>query len=194
MNNKSAKKAIASSNDIYYTPKPVAEKMIEMCEITPEMTVLDPCYGGGVFYENLPECHKEWCEIEKGKDFFQETKRYDLIIGNPPYSMWNKWLEHTMKLTDKFCYIMGIGNLTDVRVRMMLENGYGITKLHLIKIDWWFGNQFIVLFEKNKPSLMTVQPFRVYCDICGTRCLRGRNANQVNECVPRVPKEKKVKN
>ena len=182
MNNKAGLKLKKSSNDIYYTPLPVARIMIEMCDITPEMSVLDPCFGGGVFYDNLPECKKEWCEIEKGKDFFSETKRYDLIIGNPPFSMWDKWLDHTMNLTDKFCYIMGIGNLTDFRVRNILSRGYGITKMHILKVNWWFGSQYIVVFEKNKPSIMTVEPKRVYCDICGKRCNRGLNGNDKNQC------------
>lgn len=172
------------ANDVIYTPKPVAIKMIEMCDLKEGDSVLDPSYGGGVFYDNLPEyVNKDWCEIEKGKDFFEYDKKVDCIIGNPPYSLWNKWLEHTMKLTDKFCYIFGILNLTPMRVRKIIENGYGITKIHLLEVDWWFGNSFIILFEKNKPSIMSVESNKIFCDICNNkRCKRGRNGNGSNEC------------
>lgn len=171
-----------SKNDVYYTPYPVVKRMIDMCEITEDMEVLDPCYGAGAFFENLPKCNKEWCEIEKGKDFFNETKRYDLIIGNPPYSMWDKWIEHTMKLTDKFCYIFGVMNLTPIRLKQIMNNGYGMTKIEILKIDWWFGSSFLIVFEKYKPSIMSITSERIYCDICNKRCKRGRGGNNVNEC------------
>lgn len=170
-------------NDIYYTPIQVVKKMIELCDITNDMTVLDPSYGGGIFYNNLPDCKKEWCEIEKGKDFFDETNRYDLIIGNPPYSLWDKWLEHTMKLTDKFCYIFGYLNLSILRLNKILKNGYGITKIHISNIDWWFGPSFLIVFEKNKSSIISIDLEKIYCDICYSRkCKRGRNGNDANKC------------
>jgi len=184
-----------TKNDIYYTPLPVAKRMIEMCNITPEMKVLDPCLGKGVFYDNLPECNKNWCEIEKGKDFFNETEKYDLIIGNPPYSLWNDWLDKTMQLTDKFCYIMGSLNMTPQRLGRIINSGFGITQIELIKIDWWFSASYLVVFEKNKPSIMTANPLVYFCDICKTRCQRGKNGNDVNTCyfVEKPVKEKKGK-
>jgi hypothetical protein len=173
----------SSKNDIYYTPLPVAKKMIDMCNITSEMKVLDPCFGAGVFYDNLPECKKEWCEIEKGKDFFDETEKYDLIIGNPPYSLWDKWLDKTMELTDKFCYIFGTLNLTTLRLNKILNKGYAITHFHLLNIDWWFSQSFLVVFEKNKSSIISVEPKVVHCEKCNKRCGRGRNGNDVNTCL-----------
>jgi hypothetical protein len=171
------------ANDKIYTPKPVALKMIEMCELKEGDTVLDPSYGGGVFYDNLPEfVDKDYCEIEQDKDFFDYNERVDCIVGNPPYSLWDKWLDHTMKITDKFCYVFGILNLTDRRLRKIIDNGFGITKIHLVCIDWWFGNSYLILFEKNKPSIISVEPVRVLCDICGKRCKRGRNGNGFNSC------------
>tara|TARA_R110001592_G_scaffold338236_2_gene625219 strand:+ start:1302 stop:1868 length:567 start_codon:yes stop_codon:yes gene_type:complete len=170
------------ANDRIYTPKPVALKMIEMCNLKEGDVVLDPSFGGGVFYDNLPDyVNKEWCEIDKGKDFFEYDKKVDFIIGNPPYSILNKWLDKTMDLTDKFCYILGF-NLTDTRLKKITERGYGITKMHIIDIDWWFGHSFIVLFEKNKPSIITAEPNKIICDICGLRCKRGRNGNSANNC------------
>lgn len=170
-------------NDIIYTPKPVALKMIEMCDIKEGESVLDPCKGGGVFFDNLPNnCNKSYCEITENKDFFKDNNKYDLIIGNPPYSLWTKWLEHTMKHTNKFCYIMNILNMTDVRLNNIISQGFGITKIHILKIDWWFGHQYILLFEKNKPSIMTVEKERIICDICNKRCKRGRNKNDMNKC------------
>lgn len=169
-------------SDIYYTPLPVVKRMIEMCDINPDMSVLDPCYGAGAFYENLPDCNKSWCEIEKGIDFFENNNKYDLVIGNPPFSLWNKWLEHTIKITDKFCYIFGALNFTEPRLRKIQKAGFGITKIHMIGVAWWFGTSFIVVFEKGKPSIISVEEKRVVCDICNTCCKRGFSKNSPNEC------------
>ena len=80
------------ANDVFLTPLPLVLKAIEMSSITPEMRVLDPCRATGNFYNNLPPCKKEWAEITEGKDFFDFKDKVDLIIGNPPFSIWNKWL------------------------------------------------------------------------------------------------------
>jgi len=170
-----------TANDKIYTPKPFALKMIELCEITPDMKVLDPSKGGGVFYDNLPPCEKDYCEIDEGKDFFDYNKRVDLVIGNPPYSLWTKWLEHTTKITDKFCYIFGFLNLTPYRIEQLEKKGFFITKSAMCRVDYWFGVSFVAVFEKNKTPI--IQSWgRVYCDICGKNCGRGGSGKSPNLC------------
>jgi len=175
----------STSNDKIYTPIQVALKMIEMCEITPEMKVLDCCKGGGVFYDNLPPCKKEYCEIDENIDFFENKNKYDLIIGNPPYSLWDEWVDHTMEMTDKFCYIFGTFNLTEKRMGHILRNNFGITKFHLTKIDWWFSPSFVAVFERNKPSIMSVEYNRILCE-CGKRCKRGQKGADPNVCAKKL--------
>lgn len=167
-------------NDVIYTPISLAKKMIEMCDITPDMKVLDPSSGDGVFYDNLPECDKHWCEISKGKDFFDETNKYDLIIGNPPYSMWTKWLEHTTRITDKFCYVFGAMNMNPNRITQLHNAGFGITKIQMVNVTHWFSYSFVVVFERHKPSIMTVLP-TVKCE-CGKSCGRGLKGKDPNKC------------
>jgi hypothetical protein len=180
-------------NDKVYTPLLVALNMIEICDIKEDMSVLDPSKGKGVFYNNLPKCKKDYCEIDEDKDFFNYNNKVDLIIGNPPYSLWNKWIEHTMKLTDKFCYILGCFNFTPPRIKKIHDNGYGITYIKLLKIDWWFSPSYIVIFEKNKPSIIDVEPKTFLCDNCNSRCKRGRTYKGkkygMNECSKKIIKE-----
>jgi hypothetical protein len=176
-------------NDVFYTPLPVVKIMVDMCDIQPDMKVLDPCKGTGNFYNNLPICDKDWCEITEGKDFFDYDERVDLIIGNPPYSLWSDWLDHTTELTDKFCYIFGMMNFTDYRLKQIEEKGYGLTKLHIVKIDWWFSQSIIAVFEKGQKSIITTSP-RVKCE-CGVRCNRGTAGYSANECSPKLKKKDK---
>ena len=119
---------------------------------------------------------KDYCEIEEDKDFFKYDKEVDIIVGNPPYSLWNKWLEHTVKLNPKrFCYIFGVYNFTPPRLQKIFDAGYIITKFHLCKVDWWFSQSFIVVFEKGnkEDSIISFTRERVLCDICNKRCKRG---------------------
>lgn len=176
-----------NANDVIYTPLPVAKIMIDMCDIKENETVLDPSKGGGVFYDNLPKCKKEYCEITENKDFFKWNKKVDLIIGNPPYSLWSSWIEHTLTLTDKFCYIFGLLNFTPQRLQDILDAGFKIKKFVLLKVDWWFGASFCILFDKNeKNDIFSTVKSRFLCDICNKRCKRGRKFKDkkygMNEC------------
>lgn len=190
---KISKNLQANPNDVIYTPKPVAMSMIEACNIKPNMKVLDPSKGGGVFYDNLPKCNKDYCEITENKDFFNYKEKVDLVIGNPPYSMWDKWIEHTMTITNKFCYIWGVFNFTPKRLQNIQKKGWSITYFELTKVDWWFSSSFIVIFEKNeyiKTHIVDikVKNERAYCEICNRRCNRGRidkktgKKYSMNEC------------
>ncbi len=176
------------ANDVIYTPKKLAIEMINMCDIKQTDKVLDCSLGGGVFFDNFPESDKDWCEIEKGRDFFEYTKgkKYDWVIGNPPYSLWNKWLEHTCEITDKFCYIFGVYNLTPSRLGRIMDKGFGITKITLCKVEWWFSPSFLVVFEKNKENIIKNIRDTYPCDICGKKCRRGRKHKGkiygMNEC------------
>ena len=167
-------------NDVIFTPKPLAKVMIDFCDIQPTDLVLDPSRGGGVFYDNFPECNKDYCEITEDIDFFKYDKPVDIICGNPPWSLWNSWLEHTIKLNPKkFCYIFGQMNLTLPRLKLLEDSGYKMTKIHLCKVAFWFGHSFICIFEKTekteKDSVMSYSLI-FNCDICGKpprNCNRG---------------------
>jgi hypothetical protein len=183
-----------TKNDVFHTPLNLTLEMIEMCELKDGDKVLDPSAGNNkVFFNNFPDfVNKEYCEITEGKDFFEYNKKVDCVIGNPPYSMWDKWIEHTMEITDKFCYIFGFLNATNIRLKKIIDNGFGITKICITKVEWWFGSSMIILFEKNKPSIITVSK-NIKCDICGKRCDRGIKGNSPNVCVPKISKRNAIK-
>lgn len=176
------------ANDKIWTPKSVVLEMIKMCDIKETDKVLDPCYGEGIFYNNLPICKKSFCEIDKGKDFFEFKEHQDLIIGNPPFSLWSKWIKHTMTLTNKFCYIMNGINITLSRIKFLNEGGFHITEMKILNIPWWFGDQFILICEKTdkKNSILDFIPEKIKCDICNGKCKRGLKTKHkkygMNEC------------
>jgi len=86
--------------------------------------ILDPCRGGGSFYDNLPS-PKDWCEIDEGKDFYDYTSKVDWIISNPPYSHFDEWLDHSFALSDNVVYLVPIAKVWKSWGTMMVIKKYG---------------------------------------------------------------------
>ena len=142
-------------NDKFYTPLPLAIKLIEMTNIQPLDIVLDPSKGLGVFYDNLPECSKDWCEIEENIDFYKYTNNVDVIIGNPPFSQWTKWIKKTIELNPKkIAYVIGCLNLTKSRIKLLQSHNYFLTKFTIVSVNKWFSQTYLVVFEKNATPII----------------------------------------
>ena len=96
-----------SQDDVVYTPDWVAKDMVEF--FNPSGVVLDPCRGNGAFTKYLPNA--EWCEIDEGRDFFAWHTPVDWVFGNPPYSIFSKWLGHSMEIANHICYLVPLTRL-----------------------------------------------------------------------------------
>lgn len=99
---------MSNPNDVVYTPEWIALDMIK--HFNPQGAILDPCAGGGVFFNNL-QGDKYFCEIEKGIDFFNFQLPVKWIMSNPPYSIFDEWLKHSLFLADEICYLIPVNKL-----------------------------------------------------------------------------------
>lgn len=90
--------------DVVYTPDIVARDMVSYFQ--PTGRILEPSKGDGAILRYLPGA--DWCEIAEGVDFFACTRRYDWIVGNPPYSIFADWLRHSFTLADDILYLIPI--------------------------------------------------------------------------------------
>lgn len=90
--------------DIVYTPDGIAKHIVEFLQ--PTGKCLDPCKGDGAFYNYLPEDNRDYCEIKEGKDFFDYTNRMEWIIGNPPYSIFEQFLEKSFHLSNNVAFVV----------------------------------------------------------------------------------------
>src|SRR3972149_1493606 len=88
--------------DVVYTPDWVAADMV--AHFKPSGRVLEPCAGDGVFLKYLPGA--EWCEIQKGRDFFAWHKPVDWLFGNPPYNNFSAWLAHSLEVARDIVYLL----------------------------------------------------------------------------------------
>lgn len=95
-------------NDVVFTPIEWARDIVGF--FRPSGMCLDPCRGESAFFDELPE-PKLWCEISEGVDFFEFHEKVDWIISNPPYSLFSRWLDHSLKVADHIVYLIPVNKL-----------------------------------------------------------------------------------
>lgn len=151
-------KARENANDVFITPLGLAKSHIDLHDVKEGEIWLDPCKNNGSYYNQFPDgVQKEYCEILEDKDFLTFEGKVDVIVQNPPYSMLDAWFKKNIELNPRsFSMLIGVGNLTARRIEWCEEAGYGITKLRMMKVHKWYGMSYIVVFEKNKPSIMEI--------------------------------------
>lgn len=110
------------SNNIVYTPDWVARDMVEYFQ--PSGRILEPCCGDGAFLKHLP-AHAEWCEIERGRDFFSWHEQVDWIVANPPYKNISDWFEHCFDVAENVLFLVPLQYLwvSTKRIKMFLKYG-----------------------------------------------------------------------
>jgi len=118
-----------NSNDVVMTPLSLSKQIVEHFE--PIGKILEPCCGDGSFLKYLPNA--DWCEITKGKDFFDCKNKYNWIVTNPPWSKIRLFLQHSMKLADNIVFLMTVNHLfTRARIRDVNEAKFGIKEILLL--------------------------------------------------------------
>ena len=96
---------VPAEGDVVYTPPELARDIVNFFQ--PSGVCLDPCAGSGVFFDLLP-AGSEWCEIERGRDFYQWNDPVDWAVSNPPYSHYSAWLRHSMRVAKNIVYLMPV--------------------------------------------------------------------------------------
>lgn len=97
-----------NSNDVVFTPDWLAKQICEMFPIGSK--VLEPCKGEGAFLKYLPS-NTEWCEIADGINFYDYNTKVDWIVTNPPYSDFNRFLEHAFNLADNIVLLVPVAKM-----------------------------------------------------------------------------------
>lgn len=100
--------AHSNPNDVVFTPEPLAKLICAMLPIAGK--VLEPCKGEGAFLKYLPE-GTDWCEIVDGRNFFDYDKQVDWIVTNPPYSDFNRFLDHAFRLADNIVLLVPVAKM-----------------------------------------------------------------------------------
>jgi hypothetical protein len=142
-------------NDKFETPEALVKECLSFISLKEADIVLDPCLGNGVWYKNIIG-KKEWCEIERGIDFFDFNEKIDWIISNPPYSDLDNWLNHSFEIAKKgVAYLLGVNNFTAKRMELANKMGFGLTKLSMFKVFKWWGLSYFLVWEKGKKDIIS---------------------------------------
>lgn len=145
-------KYVSKPNDKVLTPTNISKMIIDLFEI--DGIILDAFMGTGSFYNQYPShLQKEWCEIEKGKDFFEYDKKVDWIITNPPYSIFDEVLEHSFEIADNIVYLVPLSKVVSSmgRIRKIKKYG-GVPFLYILsasKCKFPFGFPACAIYFKR---------------------------------------------
>ena len=139
-------------NDDILTPVEISKEIINKFNLYG--IVLDPFKGKGSFYNQFPDnIEKDWCEIKENKDFFKYNKKVDWIISNPPYSIFDKVLEHSFEIADNIVYLVPLSKVVSSMGRIRKIKRYGgvpyIYILSASKCGFPFGFPVCAIYFKK---------------------------------------------
>lgn len=144
------KYAHVNPNDVVFTPDWLAEKICNLFPIGGR--VLEPCKGEGVFLNYLPP-DTDWCEITEGRNYYDYHKKVDWIVTNPPYSDFNRFLDHSFELAENIVLLTPVAKLFKSMgtLRKIFEYG-GFVEIHTLpasKAGFAFGFPVAVYYIKR---------------------------------------------
>lgn len=106
---------------------------------------------GGAFLKHLPGA--DWCEITKGRNFFEYKNKVDWIVTNPPFSVLTNFLIRSMKLSDNIVFLINFAAMfTTKRVRELKYHNFGIVEVLYVKQPETFvqcGRQLAAVYLKK---------------------------------------------
>jgi len=109
------------------TPPEVAALIVGYFK--PAGRCLDPCRGEGAFFDAMPE-PKDWCEIAEGRDFLAYDGRAEWIITNPPYSIYDAFLERALAVADNVVFFVPVAKaFKSARVERMVRDYGGLKEI-----------------------------------------------------------------
>lgn len=156
--------------DIVYTPKEVVLDCLKLT--TPFLDksdfLLEPFSGQDAFYNEFPASNpKDWCEINRGRDYLTSNIKCDWVITNPPYSIFNDFLPKLFECKKGFCLLVNNLTITPPRLDTINQHGFYISLIYFFAIREWFGRQFYYVFEKrkDKKNLLEMKCRRKYYSV-----------------------------
>jgi len=111
-NNASGKRREA---DFYETPYSLTRLLLQKITPLKGMSVLEPSCGNGAIVKVLKEegfKNITAYDLKDGTDFLQETRQFDLIYGNPPYSKAFEFIQKAKRVARHgFYYLLPLSYL-----------------------------------------------------------------------------------
>lgn len=118
----------ATASDTVFTKSETAQWIVDY--FNPQGSILEPSAGKDAFFAKFKNKEKYRCELADGTNFFDWTKKVDWIITNPPYSIYDQFLEHAFKIADNVVFFVPIAKaFKSNKVQEMVANYGGLKEL-----------------------------------------------------------------
>jgi len=149
-------------NDVFITPNTLVEEHYKLVKpyLNDMDNVLDPCmnFETRKYFNKFKGIYNvDWCEITHGRDFLKYDKNPDVIVGNPPYSMIDAFLDKSIELEPRvISYLIGFANITTKRLEKMEKAGYKCVEFHLTKVFKWYGMSLLIVWVKDTDAKSVV--------------------------------------
>jgi len=141
-----------SKNDYYPTPSGMVREVARQTILAPVDNILDPGAGEGVwgrvYKERFPSAHLtgvELRDLEKPEEYddwfvtdyleWETDKTFDLIVGNPPYSLAEPFVRKSMELLRPGGRIMFLLRLTFLASQTRYYGLYEDCGLHSVMVS-----------------------------------------------------------
>ena len=92
----------ATAADSVFTKNTTAKWIVDYFK--PQGSILEPAAGENAFYNLFDNEEKYRCEITDGLDFFEWDKKVDWIITNPPYSIYDHFLQKAFSIANNVVF------------------------------------------------------------------------------------------
>ena len=149
-----------SDRDKIYTPEEIAIKLISKIPASENDSWCDPCYGGGVFYNNFPNDNKEFYELDMGRDYLRCYRQYDWNVTNIPFSKPKEFIFKMADCSRKGFEILCLANsMTATRLMELRKRGFCVDSITILYIkSWGFGyrTDFYVFTKQENPKIETI--------------------------------------
>ena len=127
---------MSNPNDKVYTPDHIVDEVLSIFLplVESQDTLLEPFSGDGAFLDCMPLGRTDWCQIDKGKGFFEYKEHVDWIITNPLYSIFKQILPKMLEVADNVVLVIPVNKLLSSMPRLMdiKRAGFNIKKIHYL--------------------------------------------------------------
>jgi hypothetical protein len=130
-------------NDFYQTPYNITRRLLEVEKF--EGRILEPACGAGAITAVLKEAGYDdvtsYDLLLDGKDFLTETRKFDAIITNPPFSLAKEFILKACEVAPHFAFLLPLSylhvkeRLDKIYSREILEKIYVFTRYPLLSRD-----------------------------------------------------------
>jgi len=108
-NNVSGKR---KKSDFYETPYSITRHLLNVEDFDYNLTICEPACGDGAIVKVLKEKTNNFVAYDIEKNFLSETKQYDYIITNPPFSIAYEFIVKAKQVAKKkFAFLLPLSYL-----------------------------------------------------------------------------------